>query len=66
MKVVYANLCDLDAMEKLSMNHVVELIVMLTVLYRVSFIISFFNDPSDIILAYLPHDRSTVSIKGVL
>lgn len=40
-------------MSKLSMNNLVELIVLLTVIYRLYLIISFFNDASDILAIYL-------------
>lgn len=66
MKVVYANLCDIEAMSKLPMNNLVELIVLLTVIYRLFLIISFFNDASDILSIYLVGSNNYIYLKGKL
>ena len=53
---MYANLCDLSVLDKLDMDAIIAIIVMLTVIYRLVMIISFFNYPEDILLGYLGTD----------
>jgi ABC-type maltose transport system permease subunit len=41
-------------------------IVMLAVIYRVYMVVSFFNDPSDLVLGYLPSDANIMIFKGYI